>query len=191
MKKSILQFIVVVGFCFFSLSLKAQEPAVKQNPKIDLSLSPEHNRNISPNYNPGINPKTNWNINPDYNKLINPEKNNKINPKLNASLNPFSNQLLNPMMYKTLNPKNSLWKGYYLYDERDNLIGFITKPMNDVLICFDLRGEWTCYYVLTPEGTYNHFEKSAEWTGNYICSDLNGGYNIFNKEGNWTGKHIK
>ena len=191
MNKTIAQVILFAGFSFFSIPLFAQEPATQHNPKIDLSLSPIHNRNISPEYNPGINPKTNWNINPAYNKDINPEANNRINPKTNAVVNPFSNQLLNPMMFKNLNPKNALWRGLYLYDEKDNLIGFITKPMRDVLICFDIKGECTCYYVLTPEGTYNHFEKNGEWTGNYLCSDSNTGYNVFTKEGNWTGNHIK
>jgi len=191
LKKSFSVGVLFSGLSFFAITAMAQEPATLHNPKVDLSLSPVHNRNISPEHNPGINPKTNWNINPVYNKTINPAENKRINPKTNAELNPLNNQMLNPMLYKNLNPKNAAWRGLYLYDEKDNLIGYITKPMKDVLICFDIKGEWTCYYVLTPEGTYNHFEKSGEWTGNYLCSDSSTGFNVFNKEGNWTGAHVK
>lgn len=191
LKKTITGGFLFLGVILFVFPAIAQEPRTLHNPKIDLSLSPVHNRNISPEFNPGINPKTNWNINPAYNKVINPAENNRINPKTNADLNPMNNHLLNPMFYKNLNPKNVSWRGLYLYDEKDNLIGYITMPMRNVFICFDIKSEWTCYYVLTPEGTYNHFEKNGDWTGNYLCSDSNGGYNVFTKEGNWTGNHVK
>lgn len=190
--KIIIQYsILLLSFCLCNSVLNAQQPAQQHNPKMDLSLSPFHNQGINPEYNPGINPVTNWNINPTFNKLINPLENSKINPKLNRELNPIYNLLLNPLMYKNLYPRNSSWNGMYIYDEKDNLIGYITKPMRDVLICFDLKGMWTCYYVLTEEGTYNHFEMNGDWTGDYLCSDANTGYNVFNKQGSWTGKHIK
>jgi hypothetical protein len=177
--------------CLQAAAVFAQEPAQLNNPKIDLNISPEHNPSINPQKNPGINPKMNSNINPVVNKEINPVENKSINPKLNESINPLKNQLLNPLMYKNLYPTSSSWKGLYIYNEKDNLIGYITRPTRDVLICFDVKGVWTCYYVLTSQGTYNHFDMDGNWTGDFICSDLNAGFNIFNKEGNWTGKHIK
>lgn len=190
--KSTLHYSILLFVVFLcSMKIYAQLPSQQHNPKVDLNLSPFHNRDINPEHNPGINPINNWNINPLFNKLINPAENSKINPKLNQEINPMFNQLLNPMMYKSLYPRNYAWKGLYIYDEKDNLIGFVSKPMRDVLICFDLKGTWTCYYVLTNEGTYNHFEINGEWTGDYLCSDANAGYNIFNKQGSWTGKHIK
>lgn len=191
MKSILLNTVLVLVFLLFGKQPKAQEPSQQHNPKIDLNLSPFHNLNINPEYNPGINPVNNWNINPSYNKLINPVENGKINPKVNQEINPLHNQLLNPMMYKNLYPRNSTWKGLYIYDEKDSLIGYITKPVRNILICFDIKGNWTCYYVLTDEGTYNHFEMNGEWTGDYLCSDANAGYNVFNKQGSWTGKHIK
>jgi hypothetical protein len=78
-----------------------------------------------------------------------------------------------------------------MFDGDDNIVAFMTKPSKEVLICFDVQGNWTCYYVLTPEGTYNHFEMNGEWSGNYLCPDNVGGFNVFDKEGTWTGKHIK
>lgn len=186
----------VFWFTLFCLCLQtarvfAQEPARLHNPKIDLNISPEHNPTINPLKNPGINPKMNSNINPVLNKEINPEENKSINPKVNESINPLKNQLLNPLLYKHLYPSSSSWKGFYIYNEKNNLIGYITRPTRNVLICFDVTGVWTCYYVLTAQGTYNHFDMDGNWTGDYICSDSNAGFNVFNKEGEWTGKHIK
>lgn len=181
----------LVIICLQTATAIAQEPAKLHNPKIDLNISPVHNPAINPQTNPGINPKMNSNINPVLNKEINPVENKTINPKVNESINPLKNQLLNPLMYKHLYPSSGSWKGLYIYNEKDNLIGYITRPTRNVLICFDVKGVWTCYYVLTAEGTYNHFDMNGDWTGEYICSDSNAGFNVFNKEGEWTGKHIK
>jgi len=181
----------LVIICLQTAIVTAQEPAQLHNPKIDLNISPVHNPAINPQTNPGINPKMNSNINPVLNKEINPVENKTINPKANESINPLKNQLLNPLMYKHLYPGSGSWKGLYIYNEKDNLIGYITRPTRNVLICFDVKGVWTCYYVLTAEGTYNHFDMNGDWTGEYICSDSNAGFNVFNKEGEWTGRHIK
>jgi hypothetical protein len=169
----------------------AQQPSQAHNPKIDLNISPAHNPSINPKSNHGINPKMNSVINPFLNSEINPVENNTINPKVNEDINPLKNQLLNPLMYKHLYPTSSSWKGLYIYNEKDNLIGYVTRPSKNVLICFDEEGVWTCYYVLTAEGTYNHFDMGGNWTGEYMCSDSNAGFNVFNKEGEWTGRHIK
>lgn len=181
---------------FFALFVKpvtviAQEPSALHNPKIDLNISPQHNKKINPEYSAGINPQKNRNINPFFNKEINPVESTHLNPKMNDLINPLKNQLLNPLLYKNLYPTSTNWSGFYIYDGKDNLLGYITRATKDVLICFDLKGTWTCYYVLTNVGTYNHFDLNGEWTGDYICSDSNAGFNAFNKEGIWTGKHIK
>jgi hypothetical protein len=189
--KKLYSFVFICITCLLSLSAIAQQPPQAHDPKIDLNMSPGHNPNINPQTNPGINPKMNSNLNPLVNKEINPVENILINPKINESINPIKNELLNPLFYKHLYPSSSTWKGFYIYDEKDNLIGYVSRPARNVLICFDMKGVWTCYYVITQEGTYNHFDKNGDWSGDYICSDSNGGFNIFNKEGNWTGKHIK
>jgi hypothetical protein len=191
MKKH-LQFITATLFTAFSFFVAdAQQIANHKNPKIDLSLSPANNKTINPSENPAIHPKTNWNINPGYNKEINPSENVKINPKKNEQIDPMKNLLLNPMLFRSLHPKNETWSGQYLFDKDDNLTGYITRATKDVLICFDIQGIWTCYYVLTPEGNYNHFEINGVWTGGYLCSDNKYGFNAFDKDGNWTGQHIK
>jgi hypothetical protein len=182
-------FILFIGL--WQLPVSAQELANNRNPLFDLSLSPAKNDRINPSKNPVINPKTNWNINPSFNKDINPTENQLINPRQNREINPLENVVLNPMRFRGLHPKSETWKGFYMFDNNDNIAGYITKPSKEVLICFDIEGKWTCYYVLTPEGTYNHFEIDGSWTGNYLCSDNIGGYNLFDKEGVWTGKHIK
>jgi len=86
LKKSFSVGILFSGLSFFAVTAMAQEPATLHNPKVDLSLSPVHNRNISPEHNPGINPKTNWNINPAYNKAIKPAEKKRKHPNLSANL---------------------------------------------------------------------------------------------------------
>ena len=189
--KKLYTFLLACILCLLMVTSHGQQLLQAHNPKIDLNISPGHNPNINPRTNPGINPQMNGNINPLLNKEINPAENSSINPKNNESINPIKNQLLSPLYYKHLYPTSTSWKGLYIYDEKDNLIGYVSKPARNVLICFDLKGVWTCYYVLTPEGTYNHFDKDGTWSGDYICSDANAGFNIFNRDGNWTGKHIK
>ena len=81
--------------------------------------------------------------------------------------------------------------GFYLFNKSDELIGYITQASKDILLCFDVKGEWTCYYIRTAQGTYNLFDKSGNWTGNYLCYDDKVGYNQFDKDGAWTGQHIK
>jgi hypothetical protein len=183
--------LILINVLLQTASVVAQQPPQAHNPKIDLNISPGHNPSINPQTNHGINPKMNSNINPMLNSEINPVENKTINPRVNEAINPLKNQLLSPLMYKHLYPTSGSWKGLYIYNEKDNLIGYITKPSRDVLICFDVKGMWTCYYVLTAQGTYNHFDIDGNWTGDYICSDMNAGFNVFNKDGEWTGKHIK
>lgn len=164
---------------------------VRHNPRIDFNLSPIHNVKINPLHNSTINPKTNWNINPSHNNSINPVFTSGINPLSTSILNPIANEVFNPMFSITLHPKNPAWKGNFLFDNNDNLIGFISSASQNILLCFDLEGNWTCYFIKTPKGTYNEFSLQGHWTGEFLCYDSNGGYNLFNKDGEWTGKHIK
>lgn len=178
-------------FCSIGYTSLGQELPRSHDPKAETYLSPSINKKICPTTNPMINPMTNWKLNPLKNKDINPFENTAINPQFKPSLNPNINELLNPQRTITLYPFSNAIRVLYLFNKSDDLSGYITQASQDVLLCFSISGEFTCYYVKTPEGTYNLFEKDGNWTGNYICYDNSAGYNQFDKEGKWTGMHIK
>ena len=165
--------------------------AVKNNPKLDYNLSPSRNEKINPNRNVIINPQFNWNLNPFHNKLINPDSSLTIHPLHSLILNPKQMEILNPMLNSNLHPRSFSWKGRYLFDSTDNLIGFITVASQNILLCFNKEGLWTCYFVKTAKGTYNQFQLTGEWTGRFLCPDSLEGFNLFSKEGDWTGNHVK
>ncbi len=182
--------LVILLFCWVSGSMAQQEPPAKYNPLLDFNLSPAHNKKINPLFNSSINPQINWNINPLKNIAINPAKNEFINPKSNAALNPNENKLLNPMFANSLHPQNPTWKGHYLFDKDDKLIGFITVASQEVMLCFDMEYKWTCFYIRSSTGNFNQFSLSGEWTGGYLSHDSSEGLNEFSPGGEWTGNHI-
>jgi len=184
--------LVFTALCFF-LQAKPQQDLVnvKQNPQADHNLSPAYNQKINPKYNPSINPTFNWNYNPLENKSINPDSTSTINPLQNENVNPKASDMLNPMLNNILHPMNLSWRGRYLFDSSDNLIAFVTVASQNVLLCFNKLGQWTCYFVKTPKGTYNQFTLTGQWTGKFLCPDSVEGFNLFNKEGIWTGSHVK
>ena len=124
-------------------------------------------------------------------KLINPDSTFLISPLHNPDVDPKQVEMYNPMLNNILHPKNFSWKGKYLFDSTDNLIGFITVASQNILLCFNKEGHWTCYFVRTPKGTYNQFQLTGEWTGRFLCPDSLEGFNMFTKEGVWTGNHVK
>lgn len=189
MKKKFL--LVPIAYLFAVSAFCQTDLPAKFNPLIDVNLSPSHNKNINPLFNSLINPKLNWNINPAQNNNLNPTKNSGINPKINTGLNPIENKILNPMFSTTLHPQNPIWKGHYLFDKDDNLIGFITNASQEVLLCFDKDYKWSCYFIRSGAGSYNQFTLTGEWTGSYLSQDSSEGYNFFTADGEWTGKHME
>ncbi|MEO5681103.1 MAG: hypothetical protein ABIQ88_00615 [Chitinophagaceae bacterium] len=163
----------------------------KHNPATDVNLSPQHNSVIHPDHNSSINPKLNWNINPYKNGLINPEKITSLNPRKNKDINPLENQEMNPMYSINMSPKFESWHGLYIFDNNNALVGYISKYSQDIMIQFDKESNWNFFYIRTAKGTYNQFNLSAEWTGNFLCFDSMSGFNLFDKLGVWTGMHIK
>jgi hypothetical protein len=184
-------FTVTAICCLFIFRVNAQFFDEKHNPLLDMNLSPQHNNAIHPEHNSTINPKLNWNINPYKNGLINPEKVTGINPRLNKSINPLENQEMNPMFSIYMSPKFENWHGLYLFDNNNALTGYISKYSQEIMIQFDKESNWTFFYIRTAKGTYNQFNLSAEWTGNFLCFDSMSGFNLFDKQGTWTGLHIK
>ncbi|MFT3936028.1 MAG: hypothetical protein QM726_20525 [Chitinophagaceae bacterium] len=174
-----------------TFTLRAQYFDEKHNPGTDMNLSPVHNSSIHPDHNSLINPKLNWNINPYKNGLINPDKISSINPKLNTGLNPMENPEMNPMFTVNMSPKFEHWRGLYVFDSNNTLIGYVTKYSQDIMIQFDKDANWNYFYVRTAKGTFNQFNLSAEWTGNFLCYDNLTGFNLFDKQCAWTGQHIK
>ena len=175
----------------FNSGIMAQELLAKHNPKLDVNLSPATNNVINPEKNSRINPKFNWNLNPGKTSNLNPVTNTAINPLNNLDFNPNDNQNINPMYQNTLHPKNPMWKGLYMYDKDDNLVGYLTKATQDVMLCFDVNTEWCGFYVRAEHNIFNHFDMKAQFTGMFICYDSMFGFNEFNKDGQWTGRHIK
>ena len=95
-------------------------------------------------------------------------------------------------MYQNgLHPKNPTWRGLYLYDSTDNLIGYVSVATHDVMLSFNLNGEWTGYYVRASPALFNCFDLKGTCAGGFLCYDSKSGYNIFNKEAEFTGEHIK
>lgn len=95
------------------------------------------------------------------------------------------------MYHNEYHPKNPSWKGLYIFNNTDELIGFVSVATQQLMLTFDSTGEWTGFYVRASPGIFNHFDVKGVWDGNYLCFDSVLGYNIFNKEGTWTGQHIK
>ena len=184
-------FTIAALFLLGFLRSGAQNFDEKHNPGLDMNLSPQHNSAIHPARNSTINPKLNWNINPYKNGLINPDKITNINPKINSTINPLENQEMNPMFSIYMSPKFENWHGLYLFDTANNLVGYVTKYSQDLMIQFDKESNWTYFYIRTAKGTYNQFNLNAQWTGSFLCFDSMSGYNLFDKECAWTGLHIK
>ena len=110
---------------------------------MDINLSPNFNATINPEKNSNINPKYNWNINPAHNNDINPEYNSTINPLNHFELNPDVNKTLNPMYHNEYHPKNPAWKGLYIFNRTDDLIGYISVATQQLMLTFDAQGDWT------------------------------------------------
>src|SRR5665213_2006156 len=115
---------LMIFFCLMIFSLHAQSLENRHDPKVDINLSPNFNATINPEKNSNINPKYNWNINPAHNNDINPEYNSSINPLNHFELNPDVNKTLNPMYHNEYHPKNPVWKGLYMFNRTDDLIGY-------------------------------------------------------------------
>jgi len=189
MRKLYFTGISLIMLCSFAAT--AQDLSSKHNPKMDVNLSPNANPRINPNSNSSINPKFNWNINPIHTTSLNPIYNSAINPMNNQGYNPFVNNTINPMYQNSLHPKNPTWKGLYMYDSTDNLIGYVSVASQDVMLYFDTTSEWTGYFVRANKTMFNFFDTKGVWTGIFLCFDSVSGYNVFDKEGVWNGKHIK
>src|SRR4030095_8213688 len=91
------------------------------------------------------------------------------------TVHPFMNQNLRPL---------------FEFAGEDTLIGYIARANQSVMNCFDLKGNWTGYYVLANgNNTYLQFDLNDKWTGIFLCDNLNEGFNQFNKALAWTKKH--
>ncbi len=183
--------IFFIGLVVISVEAKSQVLPVSHNPKVEVYLSPANNYKISPETNALINPRINWKINPQKNKQLNPTENTSINPQFKPELNPNVTQSINPLINISLHPSGNQWRISYLFNKSDDLVGYLTEASANILLCFDLKGEWTCYYVRSSEGSFNQFNSDGSWTGNYICYDNTAGYNQFDKDAKFTGMHIK
>ena len=129
----------------------------RHDPKIDFNLSPTFNSTLNPEKNSNINPKYNWNINPMHNNDVNPEFNSTINPLNHFELNPDINKTLNPMYHNEYHPKNPAWKGLYIFNKTDDLIGYVSIATQQLMLTFDIQGEWTGFYVRASPGYFQSF----------------------------------
>ena len=110
---------------------------------------------------------------------------------VNLQLNPQTNEILNPVFMKSLRPSNSTWKGMFIFNDSNNLFGYISIATQNVMISFDNNGTWNGYFVKAGLLMYNYFTVPGVWTGMFLCYDNSSGYNLFDKNGKWTGIHVK
>ena len=193
-KTMIKNLLLIVSFLITAVSsAAAQALESRHDPKFDSNLSPTQNGVINPEKNSNINPRYNWNINPAKNNDVNPLDNSTINPLNHFELNPDVNKSLNPMYHNEYHPRNPSWKGLYLFNKSDELIGYVSVATQQLMLCFDSNGEWTGFFVRASNssGIYNFFDVKGVWTGKYLCFDSMAGYNLFDRDGNWTGQHVK
>jgi hypothetical protein len=161
------------------------------DPKKDANLNPFVNRKINPDSNLSISPVANWNMNPLKENSLNPTQNSSINPMTNLQLNPQSNDVLNPVIMRSLRPSTETWKGLFLFNDSNQLFGYISIATQNVMLSFDNSGTWNGYYVKAGSYMYNYFTLFGVWTGMFLCYDNQSGYNLFDKNGKWTHIHIK
>src|SRR6478735_1120770 len=124
----------------------------RHDPKIDFNLSPTFNSTLNPEKNSNINPKYNWNINPMHNNDVNPELKRTISPLIPFELNPDITKTLNRIYHNEYHPKNPSWKGLYIFNNTDELIGYVSVATQYLMLTFDSTGEWTGFYVRATPG---------------------------------------
>ena len=122
---------------------------------------------------------------------MNPAQNATINPITNRQLNPQTNEVLNPVIMKGLRPSTGTWKGLFIFNDSNQIFGYISVATQDVMLSFDNSGTWNGYYVRAGSQTYNYFTLFGVWTGMFLCFDSQSGYNLFDKSGKWTHIHVK
>ncbi len=181
----------ILYWIFFVDVVMGQVLDCRHDPKSDFNLSPNSNAQINPEKNSNINPLYNWNINPEHNDDVNPTLNSSINPLNHAQFNPQINRDLNPMFHNEFHPKSPQWKGLYIFDQQDQLVGYISVATQQLMLCFDSLCGWNGFFVRAANGVYNFFDTKGQWTGQFLCFDSVVGYNLFAKGGTWTGHHIK
>jgi|GEM_PF-323061 len=186
-------FVLFTAFLFVHFATQAQDDPLfrRHDPKEDPNINPFINYQINPDSNLSINPSVNWNLNPLKDNQANPMQNSAINPMTNLQLNPQSNEVLNPVFMKSLQPSNRAWNGLFIFNDSNNLFGYISVATQNVMISFDNKGTWNGYFVRAGRQTYNYFTVPGIWTGMYLCHDNSSGYNLFDKNGKWTGIHVK
>ena len=161
------------------------------DPRRDANLNPFINNQINPDSNLSINPSSNFNMNPIKENSLNPTQNSSINPMINLQLNPQSNDVLNPVIMKGLQPATETWKGLFLFNDSNQLFGYISVATQNVMLSFDNNGTWNGYYVKAGRMMYNYFTLFGVWTGMFLCYDNQSGYNLFDRNGKWTHIHVK
>jgi hypothetical protein len=189
MKKML--FSAILHWFLFGESAIGQVLDCRHDPKLDINLSPNSNSLINPEKNSTINPLYNWNINPEHNNQVNPDLNSSINPLNHYEFNPEMNKDLNPMFHNEFHPKSPLWRGLYIFDKDDELIGYVSVATQQLMLSFDRLSGWNGFFVRAANGVFNFFDSKGEWTGQFLCFDSVIGYNLFDKGGAWTGHYIK
>jgi hypothetical protein len=171
----------------------AQSPLLPpmKNPKLNKNVCPFANRIINPDSTLRINPLYNHIINPILNYKINPDSNALLDPKRNLVINPHSNYAINPLNTPAIHPfMNENLRFLFEFDGDNSLVGYIVPVNYSVMNCFDLKGNWTGYYILANKvNTYLQFDLNDKWTGVFLCDNLYEGYNQFDKNLAWTKKH--
>jgi hypothetical protein len=118
------------------------------------------------------NPNITHSINPNFTYKWNPDVNHVINPNVTYAINPNSTYEYNPKVMYSINPN-------------------VTTRLNPY------RGDWTGFFVCTPDGDLIGTSvianedvmvifKGKNWIGHFV-TNKKGGYNFFNRYNEWKG----
>lgn len=186
MKKVIL---ICILICSYNI-VAAQFIPINRNPKFSTDINPKYAKKTNPTFTTDINPKYSYKINPKFTTDINPKWTTSINPKFTTDISPKWNTKLNPKFNFQLNPKYNSWDGFYIFNKDAELTGYAVKGSDDVYLHFNTADVWLGYFVKASTNM-NYFTLEDEWTGEYLCSDNNGGYNWFNENGEWKEDYLR
>ncbi len=69
------------------------------------------------------------------------------------------------MFHNEYHPRNPSWKGLYLFNRNDELVGYVSVATQVLMLSFDNQTEWTGFYVRAGNGIYNCFrcKGSMDW----------------------------
>lgn len=152
-----------------------------RDPRFNAFLNPANNPDIHPKFNPMLGPQFNAKLNPTFNSAINPVFNPSINPYFQSELNPLYNKELDPRYNPDLNPRYHLSAVVYNLRAEPAALLCVAWP-EKVIVEFNLKLEFTGYWVSNQAGGFNFFDTSGDFKEVTMWPNGQGGFNVFDAE---------